>query len=293
MQVTDERWPCADGFQIPATVYAPPRARAALVLAPAMGVPRPFYRGFAAAMAQDGIATITFDYRGIGEGRQGLADPRATRLEDWGHLDLHAALEQAFARFPGLPVFQAGHSVGAQLPGLTPLSERLAGFVFVAASAPHLRYDAPRRRPLTALWWYVIVPLASRGRWFPARRLGFAAADVPAGVAADWGRFGRSPRYLFSPVHGIDTSRYARLAQPALSFTFSDDAYAPRAAAEALLREYPKLSVTRRHVRPADVGARAVGHAGFFREPVRETLWRETADWLLARALGAASSRAA
>jgi predicted alpha/beta hydrolase len=293
MHATDERWSCADGFEIPATVFTPQRPRAVLVIAPAMGVPRQFYRAFAAAMAERGIAAVTFDYRGIGDARQGLTDPRAARFQDWGRLDLHAALELAFSRFPGLPVFHAGHSAGAQLPGLTPLAERLSGFVFVAGSAPHVRHDAPRHRPLTALWWYAIVPLASRGRWFPARRLGFAATDVPGGVAAEWGRFGRSRRYLFSPEHGIDISRYARLSQPALSFTFSDDAYAPRDSAEALLREYPKLDVARRHVRPSDIGARAIGHAGFFREAVRDSLWRETADWLLARAQAAGASRAA
>ncbi|MNC97534.1 hypothetical protein D3C83_152240 [compost metagenome] len=41
--------------------------------------------------------------------------------------------------------------------------------------------------------------------------------------------------------------------------------------------------VTRRHLRPADAGARAIGHLGFFREGLRDTLWTETADWILER----------
>jgi predicted alpha/beta hydrolase len=36
-------------------------------------------------------------------------------------------------------------------------------------------------------------------------------------------------------------------------------------------------------VRPADAGARAIGHLGFFREALRDTLWRETAGWVLAQ----------
>lgn len=281
MQALDERWRCADGFELPATVFAPDSPRAVLVIAAAMGVPRRYYGTFAADMAARGIAAVTFDYRGIGEAASGLRDPKGTTFQDWGRLDLHAVLEQTFARFPGVPVFLAGHSAGTQIAGMTPLAERLAGFVFVAGPRPHLSEGRGLGWVLLLLWWYLIVPLGSLGRWFPARRLRFAAVDVPAGVAAEWGRWARSKRYLFSPEHGIDTRRYARFAQPLLAYSFSDDPYAPRISAERLLTEYPNLKVTRRHLRPAEVGAKAIGHVGYFRETLRDTLWKETADWIL------------
>jgi predicted alpha/beta hydrolase len=281
MTTTDVRWRCTDGFEVPATVHAAESARCALVVAPAMGIPRRYYRAFAADMAAHGIATVTFDYRGIGEAAAGLREPRKTRMQDWGRLDLHAVLEQVYARFPGLPVFLAGHSAGAQLGGLTPLAERLAGFVFVAGPRPHPSQDRGWARVFSMLWWYAIVPLGSLGAWFPARRLGFAAVNIPAGVTAEWGRWARSPRYLFSPEHGIDIARYARFTQPILAFSFSDDSYTPPASAEALLSEYPNAQVTRRAVRPRDVSVDAIGHAGFFRDALRDTLWREAADWIL------------
>jgi predicted alpha/beta hydrolase len=261
-----------------------------LVLASGMGIPRRYYGKFAADLAAGGIAVVTFDYRGIGDAAAAVPDPRKACFQDWGRLDLHAVLEQAFARHPGVPVFLLGHSAGAQIVGLTPLAERLAGLVFVAGSRPHLRHDRGAFRLFTALWWYGVVPLGSLGRWFPARRLGFAAVDVPAGVTREWGRWARSPRYLFTPSHGIDVSRYARLGQPLLAFSFSDDDYAPRASAAALLSEYPGARIEHRHVRPADIGARAIGHLGFFREASRATFWRDTAGWI--RAVAAAPAAA-
>ena len=282
MRSEELRLACGDGVTIPATAYEPERPAAVLVIASAMGVPRRFYRAFAGGLAARGIATLTFDYRGIGDAAASVADPRAARLTDWGTLDLHAALEQAHARWAGVPAFLLGHSVGAQLVGLTPLSERLAGLVFVAGSRPHLSVDPGARKLFTALWWHVIVPLASRGRWFPARKLKFAPVDVPSGVARDWGRYGRRKRYLFDPVHGIDIARYARLELPLLAYSFSDDPYCPPKSAEGLLEEYPRARLTRRHVRPGEAGVNAIGHAGFFRDSLRDTLWKETADWLLA-----------
>jgi predicted alpha/beta hydrolase len=280
MQTQDVKWRCADGFKIPATLHEPSGAHAVLVVAAAMGVPRRYYRAFAADMAARGIAVVTFDYRGIGEAAAGLRDPRKTTFQDWGRLDLHAALEQVYARWPQLPVFLLGHSAGAQIPGLTPLSERLAGFVFVAGPRPHVSQDRGSYRIFSTLWWYVIVPLGSLGRWFPARRLRFTSIDVPAGVTAEWGRWARAPRYLFTPKFGIDISRYAKFRQPLLAFSFSDDLYAPKASTEALLSEYPNAAVTRRDVRPTDVGARAIGHLGYFRDALRDTLWAETAAWI-------------
>ncbi len=284
MQATDVRWRCADGFDLPVTVFTAAPPRAVLVVAAAMGVPRRYYANFATDMATRGLAAVTFDYRGIGEAATGLRDPAKTTFQDWGRLDLHAVLEQTFARFPGLPVFLAGHSAGAQIVGMTPLSEKLAGLVFVAGPRPHVSQDRGSYRIFSTLWWYVLVPLGSLGRWFPARRLGFSSVDVPAGVTAEWGRWARSPRYLFSPQHGIDVSRYPMLRLPLLAFSFTDDLYTPPASAEALLSEYPAARVTRREVRPAEVGARAIGHLGFFREAFRDNLWKETADWVLAGA---------
>jgi predicted alpha/beta hydrolase len=284
LRVEEMRFRCADGFELPATVFAPHKRRAVLVIAAAMGVPRRYYKAFATGMAERGIATVTFDYRGIGEAAAGLRDPAATTFQDWGRLDLHAVLEQTYARFPGVPVFLAGHSAGAQIVGMTPLAEKLAGLVFVAGPRPHVSQDRGSYRIFSTLWWYLLVPLGSLGRWFPARRLGFSSVDVPSGVTAEWGRWARSKRYLFSPEHGIDIARYARLRLPLLAFSFTDDLYTPRLSAEALLSEYPAARVTRREVRPAEVGARAIGHLGFFRETFRDNLWKETADWVLAGA---------
>jgi predicted alpha/beta hydrolase len=102
-------------------------------------------------------------------------------------------------------------------------------------------------------------------------------------VTKEWGRWARSKRYLFSPEHGIDVSRYGKLRLPLLALSFTDDRYTPPASAEALLSEYPNARVTRRQVRPADVGARAIGHLGYFRETLRDTLWKETAEWIQAQ----------
>lgn len=283
---TETTWRCADGREIGGTVHAADEPLATVVVAPAMGVPRRFYRRFAADLAERGLTAVTFDYRGT----DGRIEP-GIRMADWGRLDIDAVLAAAHE---DLPLFLIGHSCGGQLAGLAPASERLAGMVFVAAQSGHWRHWLGASRARMWLLWHLGIPALTAGRMrFPARRLGFFPVDVPAGVAAEWARWGRRRRYLLDPALGLDTDRYRRLAVPLLAYGFDDDGFAPPAAVDALVAEYSAAAVQRRQIAPAELGLASIGHFGFFRETARDTLWRETADWLLQQARNGTAGPAA
>ncbi len=271
---------CADGVQLPATLFEPPAAERVVVMAAAMGVPRKVYRRFAEYLVSRRTAVLTFDYRGVAEAAPAVENPATIKLEDWGRLDIEAAIAHAAHEFPDLPLLLAGHSCGGQLPGLASNVAWLKGMIFIAASAPRMSHWHGLSRLGIELTARVLIPLATRGRWFPARKLKFSTIDIPAGVMRQWGQWLRGGHYLFSPQFGIDLARYRALKIPALAFSFADDTSAPRHSVDALLSEYPHLALTRRHVAPAEAGASAIGHLGFFREDFRETLWLQTANWI-------------
>ena len=83
----------SDGLVLGATLYPATRPRRArLIVAGATAVPQGFYRRFAEFAAAQGLETLTFDYRGIGQSRPpSLKDFRMSLL-DWGQLDLAAAV---------------------------------------------------------------------------------------------------------------------------------------------------------------------------------------------------------
>lgn len=283
MQAEDIRVGCADDFELAASVYRPAahERQGAVVVCSALGVPRRFYGRFAAYLASRGFQALVFDYRGIGDSLSTTRRASAMRLREWGMLDIDAVLRRAREEVGGEPLFLVGHSCGGQLPGLAPASEHLSGMVFVAAQMAHWRlWPFPLN---LAMWelWTTLVPLLTVGReYFPARRLKQSSIDWPAGVTREWAKWARSRDYLFTPGHGLDTSRYGRLAVPILAYGFDDDRYAPAKAIDALLRRHPACAAVRRQVRPKDVGAQRIGHFGFFREAMRDTLWRDTADWM-------------
>jgi hypothetical protein len=63
--------------------------------------------------------------------------------------------------------------------------------------------------------------------------------------------------------------------------SFVDDPIAPFSAVEALRPYYPKAAIERLHLTPAELGADAVGHFGFFRKSMPRASWDEIAGWLL------------
>lgn len=283
MQESDIRIECRDGFQLAATLFAPAVASVpgpVLVIAPALGVPRRFYAAYARFMAAQGIATLTFDYRGSGDSTHGPRRGRDIGMQDWGQQDIDAMLAWALRERKAQRLFLVGHSAGGQLPGLAASSEKLDAMVMIAASAPHLRHYPLRSWLLFGLTWYVLGPLLSLGRdQFPTKRTGLGSTGVAAGVVAQWARWARSRDYMFDSAHGLDTARYAKLKMPMLSYCFADDTYATPAAMDALLGHYSATQVDRRIV-PRTAGG-AIGHFGYFRERFRDTLWRDTADWLM------------
>jgi predicted alpha/beta hydrolase len=260
-----------DGYRLSATLYGERSAKAVLIL-PATGVPQGYYAKFAAWLAQQGFRVLTFDYRGIGKSLQGDVRAVRARMRDWALLDATAAVQHLDGK-----ILVVGHSFGGQALGLLP-HERIAAALVVGAQSGYWR-NWP---PLGRAWMWPVTHFALPGLarllgYFPGSRLGFGE-DLPKGVAIEWASWCRNPTYLVGALRVEDA--YARFAAPLRAYAFSDDPFGPLHAVKKLLELYPASPAEVRHLTPADLGVPRVGHFGFFREPFRDTLWREAREWL-------------
>lgn len=272
--VTTRQFLCADNRELEVDQFVADRAQACVIIAPAMGVPRGFYRRFAVWLADNGVDAVTFDYR----------NTPGTAMADWGRLDIEAMIDNLV---DDRPLFVVGHSCGGQLTGLAPSAGRLQGLIWVAAQSGYWGYWHGAGRAGMWLLGHVLIPLLAHGRRFPARRLGLFPVDVAASVVADWGRWMRNAGYLFDDP-ALDTRACHDLTLPALVHGFDDDGYAPAAAIDGLLREYASLDVTRRQW---SADGDSIGHMGFFREAMRDKLWQPTLDWIRTQAGAPACSQ--
>jgi len=267
-----------DGFRLGGTLYRPaqPNGRAVLVNS-AVGVRQQYYSAFAAFLEERGFTVLTYDYRGIAASLHGHVRDLPARIRDWAQLDAAAALEELTRAAPGARLLAIGHSFGGNSLGLVPGIERLAGAVFVGVQSGYWRHWRGMGR--VGMWFvtHLLLPGVSRAlRYVPAALFG-QGEDLPAGVASEWAAWCRNPRYA---AGALGSAGYAGFKAPIRSYWITDDRYAPRAAVEAILREYSSAKSELVAVDPARHGGGRIGHFGFFRERFRLTLWREAGDWL-------------
>ena len=264
----------ADGCKIVARFSNPQRdARGAVLIVPAIGASQNYYAPFAAWLAAQGFIAATFDYRGMGLSRSGSLRGFDADLFDWARLDCGAMIEAVSARAAGKPLYWIGHSLGGQILPLVPNRGRISKIVTVACGSGYWRENAPPLKRRVWWLWYVMAPLAVRVfGYFPGKRLR-KVGDLPRGAMEQWRRWCLNPEYAVGAEEGV-RAQYAAVRTPIVSISFSDDEFMSRRNTESIHGFYVNAPKTMKRIAPQDIGARRIGHFGFFRLEYESSLWR-------------------
>lgn len=284
--VRDRTIEATDGRALAATLYEPKRETGSgvVLVTSAMGVVRSFYEDYARYLAGRGLPTLTVDYRGMGGSRDGPLSAEPAGLEDWAERDIAGAIEWLADRFPSRPLLYVGHSMGIQLLGLTGENSRVAAAIGVSCPSAYWKHWHGLARLRLFALWHLVFPVAVRVLgYLPARRMGLGR-DLPPRVALDWARWSRHADYIVDRGGRPMRRHFRAFSAPLRIYSFTDDDMAPRHAVEDLLSFYTAAPIEHRHLDPSDLGVERIGHVGFFRPALRETLWTESADWLLEKA---------
>ncbi len=270
--------PARDDFSLAATRYTPntnPTGTVVIINA-ATAVPQRYYKSFAAFLTEQGYTAITYDYRGIGASRPKSLRRFAAQARDWALLDMSGVIEWVHASYQPRRLFCIGHSYGGQTPGLLPNSHRIDAMVTSSAQSGYWRLQGGNQKVVVGFHVHVTLPLlAQLFGYMPWSKLG-SAEDLPKGVALEWARWCRLPRYLLDDS-SLPLERYQQFQAPVLALSFADDDWGTRRAVDAMMSAYPNLS--RWHIVPAEVGLRGIGHFGFFRSQ-SAVLWPKVVAWL-------------
>lgn len=273
-----------DGYPLAATLFEPARAPlAAVLINSATAVPQRHYAAYARFLAAQGFVVLTYDYRGVAGSRwPAMERPMATRMRDWGELDLAGALDHLADRYPQLPLLAVGHSVGGQLLGFAPNRHRFSAALNVASQVAYWRFWDGAARTRIALLWHAAIPLtvAALGK-LPAWMTGW---ELPGGVAREWARWGRHADFFVDERGRALHEGFSAWTAPMRLIAISDDHdYAPPRAVAALASLYRHAPVDVQTLTPAAAGRRQIGHFGFFRDDMSRAVWLDTVHWLRAQ----------
>ncbi|MBI4986482.1 MAG: alpha/beta fold hydrolase [Rhodocyclales bacterium] len=264
-----------NGQAIAASFFRPPgEAKAAVLIVPAMGTGQRYYAPFAAWLAARGFVVATFDYVGTGLSR--AADLRRLDVDifDWARFDCRAMVDAAAAAAPGKPLYWLGHSLGGQILPLVPNRERVAKAVTIACGSGYWLENAPALKWKVWWLWFVVAPLATRlCGYFPGRRLR-KVGDLPRGVIAQWRRWCLHPDYAVGAEGAAVQAQFAAVRAPITSLSFTDDELMSARNTESLHGFYVNAAKTMKRIAPQDVGAKRIGHFGFFNARFERSLWQ-------------------
>lgn len=269
----------ADGVSNQLTLYPAGEDRAVIVLMPAMGVRAEFYRPIAQSLAAAGWHTVTADLRGIGEsGARAQAGARFGYREML-ELDWPANLDTVRKRFPRLPVYLFGHSLGGQLnalyAGLHP--ERLDGLIFVSSGSVYFRgWHFPASLKILAMS-QLLRGISEIVGYLPGKKIGFGGSEA-RGVMRDWAYLARTGRFRVAGSTVNYEGAMQSFSKPLLAVSFSDDDFAPHASTRNLLQKLPAAAATHLQLQPADLGLHATGHYGWVKS--HQALVERISAWL-------------
>ncbi|MFY1637329.1 alpha/beta fold hydrolase [Solwaraspora sp. WMMB335] len=254
-----------------------------IVVHPAMGVPARYYRSFAAALRDAGLAVVVADLRGTGS-----STPRASRASRYRYAelvdDVGAVLDALKPRLDGRTRVLLGHSLGGQAALLhTALAggEGVDGLAMIAVGLPYWRvYPGVTGFGVLPMTQTIALTTAVLGVW-PGWGFGGRQAR---GVIADWAFTARAGR--FPLIDGVDPAPALRqLRTPLLAVSVEHDTYTPATTLDHLCQMLPGTTVSREYYTAAQAGHR-MDHFTWARHA--EPLARRIADF--AAGLGARTS---
>ncbi len=278
--------PARDGYPLGATLHLPRQATPVglVLISAATAVPARYYGPFASALAEHGLAALTYDYRGIGASRPTRLRGFDAKMRDWIDLDAEGVFQWARAAHPGLPLLAVGHSLGGHAIGLCDGSRHLAGAALVSSAVAWIGYiqGALERLRVGGLLRVLGPALVIAFGYAPMRWLGMGE-DLPGPAFRDWAYWIGQQRYFFDDVTMDAAARFARVRAPLLLVGADDDLWTPAASIDMLGSYFTNSLCERWQIAPSTATER-IGHTGFFRKTHRDTLWPRLIEWLLHRA---------
>ena len=271
-----------DGSTTSFSLFEASEAKALTVVFPAMGVYAKYYKPLAEALTSKNITTALVDLRG-----NDSSSVRPKKGEDFGYKeqiehDFHSVISHLKSRFPSIPLYLFGHSLGGQLSCLyaSKHPENVDGLILSATCSVYYRgWDGFAAYRILAGTQFANLVARTVG-YFPGKKVGFGGTEAKT-VIRDWSRQSRTGRYeLKNDPFDYETA-LEKLDKPILSISYEGDSLAPFGAVEHLLKKMRSADKEHIHLKKSDPRNDNYNHFNWAKKP--EKLVKIADHWINAR----------
>ena len=268
----------ASGGKVIAHCFTPKNTDAidkVFIIAPAMGAAQAYYHDFASWLAEQGVAVLTFDYRGTGESFDKSASARQQNysISDWIEYDCNLIIDYAKAQFPDCNVSWIGHSIGGQIFGAITNNHKISRLFTIASGTGYWRKQDKSLHAKILFFWYVLVPLVTPlAGYFPGKKLGIVG-DFPKKAIYQWRRWCLNKQYLLGE-HQTLQPIYQQLAADIVAVRIEDDELISKANFDQLHQFYASAKIQHLSLSPESYQEKRIGHLGLFKRKFKHSIWQ-------------------
>ena len=266
---------CADGYGLSARFYKAkhPTDKLPVLLCPATGITQGFYHDFIEWLTEQNLDVLVFDYRGIGASLHGPIRQSNASIQDWGQLDIPAAIQVLLAKTGKDQVILIGHSAGGQLLGVVPNYDKVAQVIAISGSTGHVKGLKGRTKHMAPVMFKLVFPVSSLFKGYGATKMLGMGENLPKNVAKQWALFCSKPGYVMNAIgKTIFEDFHQEIQCPITVYWSSDDEIATKANVQDLLRLYPNANTNMIELKPQAHDHKAIGHMLMFRKS-HQNLW--------------------
>ena len=270
---------CADGVELKGLLLLPAEPKAIVQFNGGTGAKKEFYLPFLLFLAENGYACCLWDYRGSGESApQDMKDCRYSFL-DYGTKDMPAIKRYLETRFTTLPYLIVGHSVGGQQVGFMDNLAGVRGMLGFAVSTGYLAYMPLSYRLLSTYFFYLFSPMSVMLKGYVASKRFGIMEDLPTNVVQQWRDWCAKPDYFFNERfygHSVPVGKFKQYDFPVHVYWTTDDPISNENSIAVYWNQIENQDITTiQKITPAEYGQQKIGHFGFFKKGLHDTLWKD------------------
>lgn len=270
---------CEDGVILRGILIIPENPKAIVQFNCGTASKKEFYLAFLEYLAEHDYLCCLWDYRGSGESAPKTLKGCEYTFHEYGTKDMPAIKNFLKQKYPELPLFIFAHSAGGQQIGLIPKLEEYKGMVAFAVSTGYLPHMPFSYRLVSFYFFYIFTPISILFTgYLKAKKFGIME-DLPKNVVLEWRDWCSKRTYLFDKAFlgkTIPKGQYENIPFPIHIFWTTDDPISNKNSVPTLwgnIKSQFKISFSK--VTPKEVGVKEIGHFGFFKKRMKDTLWKQ------------------